>query len=102
MGEFDRVLARNVEQLIAGGGRRAGRGRATAADCTSRVIISDLVAARAAAGMTQQDVADRMPSTKSVVSPLESGVRTRPTLTTIERYAQAVGTVVEIRVRPRR
>jgi ribosome-binding protein aMBF1 (putative translation factor) len=102
MGEFDRVLARNVEQLIAGGGRRAGRGRATAADSTLRVLVADLVAARAAAGMTQQDVADRMPSTKSVVSRLESGMRTRPTLTTIERYAQAAGAVVEIRIWPRR
>jgi transcriptional regulator with XRE-family HTH domain len=43
-----------------------------------------------------------MPSTKSVVSRLESGMRTRPTLTTIERYAQAAGAVVEIRIWPRR
>ena len=52
--------------------------------------------------MTQQDVAERMPSTKSVVSRLESGVRTRPTLTTIEKYARVVGAVVEIRIRTRR
>jgi hypothetical protein len=31
-----------------------------------------------------------------------SGVRIRPTLTTIERYAREVGAVVEIRVRTRR
>jgi len=45
---------------------------------------------------------DRMPSTKSVASRLESGVYTRPTLTTIEKYARAVGAIVEIRVRTRR
>jgi transcriptional regulator with XRE-family HTH domain len=67
-----------------------------------QVLVADLVAARAAAGMTQQDVADRMPSTKSVVSRLESGVHTRPTLTTIEKYARAVGAIVEIRIRIRR
>jgi ribosome-binding protein aMBF1 (putative translation factor) len=35
-----------------------------------QVLVADLVAARAAAGMTQQDVAARMPSTKSVVARL--------------------------------
>ena len=102
MQEADRVLARNIERFVTGNGRRRSRGRALAADCTLRVLIADLVAARAAAGMTQQDVADRMPSTKSVVSRLESGVRTRPTLSTIEKYARAVGAIVEIRVRARR
>ena len=97
-----RALARNIEQLVSRGGREARRGRALAADRTLQVLVADLVAARAAAGMTQQDVADRMPSTKSVVSRLEGGVRTRPTLTTIEKYARAVGAIVEIRVRTRR
>ena len=72
------------------------------ADGTSRVLVADRVAARIAAGMTQRGVAERMSGTKSVVSRLESGVRTRPTLTTIARYARAVGAVVEIRVRTRR
>ena len=98
----DRVLARNIEQLASRGGREARRGRALAADRTLQVLIADLVAARAAAGMTQQDVADSMPSTRSVVSRLESGVHTRPTLTTIEKYAWAVGASIEIRVRTRR
>ena len=64
--------------------------------------MADLVAARVAAGMTQEEVAARMWTTKSGVSRLESGVRTRPTVTTIERYAVAVGATVEIRVRIRR
>ncbi len=49
--------------------------------------------------MTQDGVAARMGTTKSAVSRLESGVRTRPTLRTIENYALAVGARVEIRVR---
>ena len=52
--------------------------------------------------MTQDEVAARMWTTGSVVSHPESGVRTRPTLTTIERYAVAVGATVEIRVRIKR
>lgn len=71
-------------------------------DRTLQVLVADLAAARAAAGMTQQDVADRMRSTRSAVSRLECGLHTRPTLTTIENYARAVGAIVEIRVRTRR
>ena len=99
MVERDRVLARNIERLTSKGGRWARHGRALAADRTLQVLVDDLVASRAAAGMTQQDVADRMPSTRSAVSRLESGVRTRPTLATIEKYARAVGASIEIRVR---
>ena len=102
MNEQERVLARTIAQLMARGGRGARRGRTLAADRTLQVLVADLAAARAAAGMTQQDVADRMSSTKSVVSRLESGVRTRPTLTTIGKYARAVGAIIEIRVRTRR
>jgi transcriptional regulator with XRE-family HTH domain len=63
------------------------------------MLVADLVAARTAARMTQEEVAVRMWTTKSVVSRLESGMCTRPTLTTIEKYAAAVGAFVEIRVR---
>ena len=102
MHEPDRVLARNIEQLMSRDGRPARRRPALEVDRTLQVLVADLIAARAAAGMTQQDVAERMASTKSVVSRLESGVRTRPTLSTIEKYARAVGATVEIRVRTRR
>jgi predicted transcriptional regulator len=67
-----------------------------------QALVADLVGARAAVEMTQEEVAARMWTTKSVVSRLESGVRTRPTLSTVERYAVAVGALVEIRVRIRR
>jgi transcriptional regulator with XRE-family HTH domain len=66
------------------------------------MLVADLVAARTGAGMTQEGVAVRMWTTKSAVSRLESGVCTRPTLTTIEKYVVAVGASVEIRVRTRR
>ena len=76
MNEQDRVLARTIEHLMARGERGARRRRALAADRTLQVLVADLAAARAAAGMTQQDVADRMSSAKGVASRLESGVRT--------------------------
>ena len=102
MGEQDRAFSRNIEQLVARGDRASRRGQALAMDRTLQVLVADLVAARTAASMTQQDVADRMRSTRSAVSRLESGQHTRPTLSTIGNYAQAVGAIIEIRVRTRR
>jgi len=102
---YDRapVLARNLDFLTTQDDRKnTRRRRPLKADRTLQVLVADLVAARAAAGMTQEEVAVRMWTTKSVVSRLESGVCTRPTLSTIEKYAVAVGALVEIRVRTRR
>src|SRR5262249_28266435 len=75
------------------------RTRRFKADRPLQLLVADLVAARTAAGMTQEEVAARMWTTKSAVSRLESGFRTRPTLRTIQKYALAVGARVEIRVR---
>jgi predicted XRE-type DNA-binding protein len=71
-------------------------------DRTLQTLVTDLVAARTAAGMTQHEVAMRMWTTKSAVSRLESGCYARPTLGAIEKYALAVGARVDIRVRPSR
>ena len=100
MSQPSQVLAGNLASLTQG--RKKRKTRALPTDRTLQALMADLVAARVAAGMTQEEVAARMWTTRSVVSRLESGVRTRPTLTTIERYAVAVSTTVEIRVRTRR
>ena len=68
-------------------------------DRTLQTLVSDLVAARVAAGMTQEQVALRMWTRKSAESRLESGHYARPTMDTIQKYALAVGARVEIRVR---
>jgi ribosome-binding protein aMBF1 (putative translation factor) len=99
--ERSQVLARNLASLPEGG-RKNGRAGTFKTDRTLQMLVADLVAARMAACMTQEEVAARMWTTKSVVSRLESGVRTRPTLSTLERYALAVGALVEIRVRTMR
>lgn len=94
-----RTLARNLASLTEA---RKKPTRALTTDRTLQALVADLVAARVATEMTQEEVAARMWTTESVVSRLESGVRTRPTLTTIERYAAAVGATIEIRVRIKR
>lgn len=60
-------------------------------------ILRDLVGARRARGIAQRMVAERMGTTQSAVSDLECGA-TDPRLSTLQRYARAVGMrlVVEV------
>ena len=99
--ELSPLLASNLA-LLANATRVNRRSRALARDRTLQSLIADLVTARTAAGMTQQEVARRMWTTKSAICRLESGVHTRPNLSTIQKYALAVGARVEVRVRTRR
>ena len=99
MSEASATLARTLAMLSHARHDRRGQ-RALIRDRVLRVLVTDLVAARTAAGMTQHEVAMRMWTTKSAVSRLESGRYARPTLATVEQYALAVGARVEIRVRP--
>jgi predicted transcriptional regulator len=92
------ILTRNLAAL-AESRPKSRRTRLLSADRTLQALVAELVAARTAVCMTQEDVAARMGTTKSVVSRLESGMHNRPTLRTIQRYALAVGASVEIRVR---
>jgi len=54
---------------------------------------------RATAGLTQQQLAQRMATTQSVIARLESG-RTRPSTQTLERLAAATGTRLKISFEP--
>ena len=101
MSERSDAIARTLA-MLSHARRSRKRPRALVKDRTLQTLVTDLVAARTAAGMTQHEVAMRMWTTKSAVSRLESGCYARPTLDTIEKYALAVGARVEIRVRPRR
>jgi ribosome-binding protein aMBF1 (putative translation factor) len=58
-------------------------------------LASALIAARARAGLTQEQVATRMNTTQAVVARLESG-RVKPSTRTLERFAQATGTRLKI------
>jgi DNA-binding XRE family transcriptional regulator len=63
-------------------------------------LARELLAARAHAGLTQEEVATCMGTTKSAVSRLESTGRHSPSVTTLRKYAKAVGCEVEIRLIP--
>ena len=79
--------------------RAKGKSRALVGDKTLQQLVASLIAARIRAGFTQAEVAAKMWTTKSVICRLESGRYTRPTLSTIEKYAIAVGCQVEVRLR---
>jgi len=64
-----------------------------------RGVIDELVAARQEQGLSQTIVAARMGTSQSVVARLESGaIDVR--LSTLERYAAAVGRGLDLRLRP--
>src|ERR1700685_3101382 len=58
-----------------------------------------VIHARVAADLTQEQLAQRMDTTQSVIARLESG-RTRPSTQTLERLAAATGTRLRIVFEP--
>ena len=64
-------------------------------------LIRELLAARSRAGLTQEEVAIRMGTTKSAISRLEGSGNHSPSLATLLKYAKAVGCDLEIRFVPR-
>ena len=58
-------------------------------------LARTLIAARSQAGLTQQQVADRMKTSQSFVARLEAGT-VAPTWKSLSRYAQATGTRLRI------
>ena len=70
-------------------------------------LINEMLHARKRAGLTQEKIADRMHTTTSVVSRLESlpdpnKTQHSPSLSTLKRYAKAVNCVLEIKLIPKK
>ena len=64
------------------------------------VLASAVMDVRNRAGLTQEELARKMGTTQPVVARLESG-RTRPSMRTLERLAEATGSRLLIRFEPR-
>lgn len=56
----------------------------------TQAVVTELIAARKRAGLTQVEVAERIGTTQSAVSRLEAG-HVEPSLGLVDRYASAVG-----------
>lgn len=63
-------------------------------------LTRELLSARVRAGLTQEQVADSMGTTKSAVSRLEAVGKHSPSVSTLKKYAEAVGCDIEIRLVP--
>jgi ribosome-binding protein aMBF1 (putative translation factor) len=75
--------------------------RLVAAAVRRREFVRELVALRASQGLSQTAVAARMGTSQPVVARLEAGdLDSR--ISTLERYADAVGVELEIRLTDRR
>lgn len=62
-------------------------------------FLDEVLKARAAAGLTQAEVAARVGTTQSAIARLESGARKHsPSIATLQRYAQALGYRLEIKL----
>jgi transcriptional regulator with XRE-family HTH domain len=72
---------------------------ASAYDVQSQVM-RDLLAARLRAGLTQEEVARRMGTSKSTISRLEGNTDHSPSISSLWRYAHAVGYQLRIRLVP--
>ena len=65
-------------------------------------VADQLLRARSRAGLTQDAVAERMGTTKSAISRLESAGKHTPSLSTLQRYARAVGCEIQVKLVPQK
>jgi|SRR5882757_1067269 len=62
-------------------------------------FLEEVLKARAAAGLTQAEVAARIGTTQSAIARLESAqLKHSPSIATLQRYAKAIGHTVQIRL----
>lgn len=62
-------------------------------------LASALISARSRAGLTQEELAEKMDTSQSAIARMESG-RTIPSGTTLKRFARATGTRLRITFEP--
>lgn len=88
--------------FLAKAGARKGFAEAYEALELEYHVISQLLKARTKAGLTQDAVAERMGTTKSAISRLESAGKHTPSLGTLRRYAEAVGCELQVKLVPQK
>jgi DNA-binding XRE family transcriptional regulator len=90
----------NHESLLRKAGKRKGFRKAYKGLEEEYALIHEMLSARSMVGLTQEAVAGLMGTTKSAVSRLETAGKHAPSLTTLKKYARAVGCRLEIRLVP--
>jgi DNA-binding XRE family transcriptional regulator len=90
------------EEFLAKAATRKGFVEAYDALGLEYQVANQMLKARSRAGLTQDAVAERMGTTKSAVSRLESAGKHAPSLATLKRYAQAVGCELQVKLVPQK
>lgn len=91
-------VAHDHAAMLAKARRREGFAEAYDALELEYALASQMLKARAKAGLTQDAVAERMGTTKSAVSRLEAAGRHAPSLATLKKYAAAVGCELQVKL----
>ena len=101
MAERDyRPVPHDHDEFLARAMKRKGFAEAYDERADEYELVRELLAARAKAGLTQEQVAASMGTTKSAVSRLEGLGKHSPSVETLKKYARAVGCEVEVRLVP--
>jgi len=93
-------VAHNQKVFLEKASKRRGFREAYDALEAEYALAHEMLSARTRAGLTQEAVADRMGTTKSAVSRLESAGKHAPSVASLKRYADAVGCTLKIEFIP--
>ena len=88
--------------FLAKAGKRNGFKKAYDALELEYGVASQMLKVRSRAGLTQDIVAERMGTTKSAISRLESAGKHAPSLATLKRYASAVRCELQVKLVPQK
>lgn len=97
-----RPVPHDRAKFVAKARKRKGFDQAYESLALEYELANQMLSARSRAGLTQDAVAERMGTTKSAISRLEAAGKHAPSLSTLERYARAVGCELEVRMVPRK
>ena len=95
-----RPVVHDHKAFLAKAEARKGFAEAYAALELEYQVAGQMLKARPRAGLTQDAVAERMGTTKSAISRLESAGKHAPSLSTLKRYAIAVGCELQVKLVP--
>ena len=104
MADLDyKPVTHDHQAFLARASKRKGFAEAYDALDLEYRLASQMLKARSRAGLTQDAVAERMGTTKSAISRLESaGKKHAPSIATLQRYAQAVGCELQVKLVPQK
>ena len=92
----------NQKEMLAKALKRKGFSEAYNSLELEYSVAREMLQARLRAGLTQQAVADKMGTTKSAVSRLESAGKYTPSMSSLKKYAEAVGCELEVHFHPQK